>query len=55
MTEEQLIECLQIAGRYQVYSDGEGDYAALPLRDNQIIISMPSHTELSDAESNEVI
>jgi hypothetical protein len=55
MTKEQLVECLKIAGRYQVYSDGKGNFKALPLRDDQLLITLQSHTEMSSAESPEVI
>ncbi len=45
MTKEQLIDFLKIAGRYQVYSDGKGGYKALPLRDDQVLITLQSHAE----------
>jgi hypothetical protein len=55
MTKDQLIECLKISGRYQVYSDGKGGYKVLPLRDDQVLITRQSHAEMSSAEPPEVI
>ena len=31
MNVEMLVKCLKLAGRYQVYSDGAGNYSILPI------------------------
>jgi hypothetical protein len=55
MTKEQLIESLKIAGRYQIYSDGDGNFTLLPLTVDQVLIMVRSHSELSSAEPPKVI
>jgi hypothetical protein len=55
MNDENLLNYLKVAGRYQVYSDGSGCFTVLPLIREQVMITLPAHAELSSADSEEVI
>lgn len=54
MNIEQLERYLQVAGRYEVYSNGTGDYQVLPVPDSAILITRESAQQVS-ALSEELI
>ncbi|WP_368750303.1 hypothetical protein [Klebsiella aerogenes] len=47
MNIEQLEAFLQVAGRYQVYSDGEGHYHVMPVPETAIEITPNADNQLS--------
>ena len=45
MNEQELIEMIRFAGRYEVSSDGSGNYTSLPIAPEAILITPESHIE----------
>ena len=46
MNIKQLEEFLQVPGRYQVYSDGAGDFTALPIMEGGVLITPNSEQQM---------
>lgn len=46
MTFDNLREYISVAGRYELYTDGEEIIWVLPLADDQVIITPESYEEL---------
>lgn len=44
---EQLKVFLQVAGRYQVYSDGAGEYRVMPIPESAVLVSPAAGEQLS--------
>ncbi len=54
MNEQELIETIRFAGRYEVSSDGSGNYTSLPVAPEAILITPESHIECVEVfRSNE--
>ena len=54
MSEQDLIEMIRFAGRYEVLSDGNGNYTSIPIDVEAVLITPESHLEcLSFFRSNE--
>lgn len=45
MNDAELIEFVRLAGRYEVFSDGEGHYTSLPIPAAAILVTPESHRE----------
>jgi hypothetical protein len=45
MSEQDLIEMIRFAGRYEVLSDGNGNYTSMPIAGEAILITPESHLE----------
>lgn len=45
MNEQELIEVIRFAGRYEVLSDGTGNYTSIPIAPEAILIQPESHLE----------
>lgn len=54
MNIEQLEVFLQVAGRYQVYSDGVGNYLAMPVHPGVVEVT-PQSLEQLDTQSDNLI
>lgn len=45
MSEQELIEIIRFAGRYEVLSDGNGNYTSVPIAADAVLITPESHLE----------
>lgn len=45
MSEQELIEIIRLAGRYEVLSDGNGNYVSTPVATGAVLIVPESHLE----------
>ncbi|WP_162303060.1 hypothetical protein [Buttiauxella sp. 3AFRM03] len=54
MTIEELEMFVHSAGRYQVFSDGCGNYAVIPIMESAVLNTTESHEQLS-APPNDLI
>ena len=48
MSEQELIEMIRFAGRYEVLSDGAGNYTSVPVAPEAILITAESHMECAE-------
>lgn len=48
MNGQELIERIRFAGRYEIISDGDGNYVCLPVPVDAVLIAPDSHVECGE-------